>query len=333
LIELLVVIAIIGTLVALLLPAVQRTRDASLRVKCANNLKQMGLALHQYNDTEGSFPPGVDTRFQVRWHWSWMARSLPFLEQGNLYKQALDWASNTSVPVVFPLPPPAGGPGYAAWSPWGGEVFGLPQIPENPAIKVVIPTFVCPSDSGPHVAQMPLPYASPLVQAYTDYQGVSGTSYLSQDGILACVRAIRWQDITDGTSNTLLAGERANYKQMTFGAWFSGCGQFDASLPPGDQQRGSADVVLGTREINSQQNDPVVNLCPRGPYHFQGPNQIRDATGAVQSACDQFHFWSWHIGGANFVAADGSVHFLPYQTDEIMQALGTRQGGDFGMIP
>src|SRR5262249_39475783 len=91
LVELLGVIAIIGVLVGLLLPAVQKTRDAAGRIKCANNLRQIGLALHNYNDTMGQFPPGVGNPGQTPWgtgqnngahaFWSWLAELLPFVEQ------------------------------------------------------------------------------------------------------------------------------------------------------------------------------------------------------------------------------------------------------------
>jgi prepilin-type processing-associated H-X9-DG protein len=182
---------------------------------------------------------------------------------------------------------------------------------------------------------MTTPYTgAPLLQAMTDYLGNTGTDYLAQDGTLACNKPIRFADITDGSSNTLLAGERSHSKKLTFGAWFAGCGQYDSGLPHGDRQRGSADVVLGTREINSQQNDDAdLNLCPRGPYHFQPPGQVRDLTGALQPECDQFHFWSYHPGGANFLLADGSVHFLGYAADTVLPALGTREGGETVSLP
>src|SRR5258708_30083836 len=99
LIERLVVIAIIGVLMALLLPAVQKVREAANRIKCANNLKQQGLALHQYHDVNHALPPGLDNRFQIFWHWSWMARILPYVEQDNLYQEAFAFASIKSTPV------------------------------------------------------------------------------------------------------------------------------------------------------------------------------------------------------------------------------------------
>src|SRR5437899_3410377 len=103
LVELLVVLAIIGVLIGLLLPAVQKIRDAAGRIKCANNLRQIGLALHNYNDTLGQFPPGLQG-FQSPWErkrtpyygthflWSWLAELLPFVEQDNLYQQADAWS-------------------------------------------------------------------------------------------------------------------------------------------------------------------------------------------------------------------------------------------------
>jgi prepilin-type N-terminal cleavage/methylation domain-containing protein/prepilin-type processing-associated H-X9-DG protein len=334
LIELLVVIAIIAVLIGLLLPAVQRVREAAARIKCANNLKQMGLALHQYHDVEGAFPSGVNTNFSVHWHWSWMAKILPYLEQDNLYKAADSWAHNTSIPVTWFTPPPSGTPGYAHWSPWGGWVFGLTQPDQNPYIATVVPMFVCPSEPYARTMTLVTPTGKQLVQAMTDYQGVSGTNYLTTDGMLGSNRTVRFLDVTDGTSNTLLVGERASSRSLNYGTYFSGCGQVDPRYPPGDDQRGSADVVLGVREYNTQANDiPSIDRCPRGPYHFQPGGQIKDSTGVVNEDCDQFHYWSRHMGGANFLYVDGSVHFLTYDADLVMEAMGTRANGEVVSVP
>ena len=334
LIELLTVIAIVAILMGLLLPAVQKAREAANRIKCANNLKQIGLALHLYHDVEKTFPAGSNNQFSRNWHWSWLAKILPYIEQENLYRQALEFTDNVSNPVVWPFPLPYGTPGYASWSPWGGYPWGLPQLPQNPAIAAIIPIYVCPSEIYPMQSQIFGLEDSPLIQGFTDYQGISGLNYTTNDGTLASNRAIRIADIVDGTSNTLLVGERANSKQLHYGAWFSGCGQYGYGLPPGDEQRGSADVVLGVREINSQHNGyPNLDICPPGPYHFVPPNSIKDSTGTVNEECDQFHYWSWHPGGANFVYADGSVHFMTYDFDNIMPAMATRAGGEVFDLP
>jgi prepilin-type N-terminal cleavage/methylation domain-containing protein/prepilin-type processing-associated H-X9-DG protein len=335
LVELLVVIAIITLLIGLLLPAVQRVREAANRVQCANNLKQQGLALHHYHDVHKMFPEGSNNRFTLYWHWSWLAKILPYMEQENLYRQADVWAHNTTYAVNWYLPRPAGTPGYANWSPWGGYPFGLEaQVGQSPALAVVVKQYLCPSDVSPSVMALQLSSNLTLYQSLTDYQGVSGLNYLTNDGCLASNTSVRLTDIRDGTSNTLLAGERSNIKTPHYGAYFAGCGQFGYGLPEGDEQRGSADVVLGVRELNTRYNGfPDVDVCPPGPYHFQPPNQIRDDTGNINPQCDAFHYWSYHPGGANFLYADGSVHFLAYSADRVIDAMGTRWGGEVFELP
>ena len=178
----------------------------------------------------------------------------------------------------------------------------------------------------------------PMTMAYTNYLGVNGTNYLRQDGMFTSNKQVRHSAIKDGSSNTLLVGERGASPSMDYGSWMAGCGQLDTSLPPPDDMRGSADVVLGTREINTRQSGHRIldQICPGGPenpYQFQRRGLIRGSDGQVHEECDQFHFWSHHIGGANFAFADGSVRFLAYETNDIFPALGTRDGREVVNLP
>jgi prepilin-type N-terminal cleavage/methylation domain-containing protein len=149
LIELLVVIAILGILIALLLPAVQKVRDTANRVKCANNLHQMGLALHQYHDVNQAFPSGLvmDKAGNVapppygHWYWSWMALLLPYCEQDNLYREADAWDAR------------------GGWyrNPWGSFWNGWQDALPNPAVSTLVPMWTCPSDGRTLVVARDVP--------------------------------------------------------------------------------------------------------------------------------------------------------------------------------
>ena len=187
LVELLVVIAIIGILVALLLPAVQAAREAARRMACGNNLKQLGLALHNYHDTYKTFPPetiwhgnAVGNLTATPRHYTWIALTLPYIEQGPLHS-----AINFSVP-------------------------GLNQMINGKALQSYqIPTLLCPSS--------PRPDALPHGFAFTSYAGASGWHgyrYKNFDpnaaGIFSLYDGTNIRDITDGTSNTIMVGEVTN---------------------------------------------------------------------------------------------------------------------------
>jgi prepilin-type processing-associated H-X9-DG protein len=120
-------------------------------------------------------------------------------------------------------------------------------------------------------------------------------------------------DITDGTSNTLLIGERPPSADLRFGWWYAGWGQ---------DKDGECDGVLGAR---TEPRPGLFTNCDGTPERFQ--------PGRFENQCDMFHFWSPHAGGANFTFADGSVRFLSYSADDILPALATRAGGEAVAVP
>ncbi len=338
LIELLVVIAIIGILIALLLPAVQKVRAAAARTQCANNLKQMGLALHGYHDVNGCFPPALDNNpgdfpYLPKKYWmvGWMTRLLTFLEQDNLW-QMTDAVENSTTD----------------YNPW--------YNPRFIALGIEQKVFVCPADNRQYVPVR----TDGLTIAFTGYMGVSGVchrgghlsgSYATPNdqidpttglhtginGILipvqnltgVCPPGVRMNQVTDGLSNTLAIGERPPSKDFEFGWWFAGYGL------SGD---GDCDVVLGISETldfnRFSYRDPSGQTCRAGSNDPNNPAAYQLGPGDLNNQCDQFHYWSLHEGGANFCLGDGSVRFLPYSTSPIIQrAMATRAGGEAVQSP
>ena len=214
LIELLVVIGIVSILLGLLLSAVQQARAAGARLKCENNLKQIGLAFQMYHDTYGSLPPGHRSWTAAQtMPWSgWPLSLLPYLEQAALFANAQAAYRLTRDPFLNP--------------PHTGLATG-------------VSIYFCPSD--PNTATAQRGQRTGVVAAFTDYLGVSGTNYSTKDGVLFPDSQIRFADITDGTSNTLLAGERPPSSDFDFGWWYAGFGQ---------QYTGSVDMILGVQEVN-----------------------------------------------------------------------------------
>jgi prepilin-type N-terminal cleavage/methylation domain-containing protein len=186
LVELLVVIAIIGVLVALLLPAIQAARESARRMSCASNLRQIGLAMHNYHDQYQAFPIGVSNDIPGAGNgsdgnWTWPARILPFIEQAALYAQVNVGISNAPLPTA-----------------------GTPQAQ---ALLTPINIYMCPSDPGDPkqynrflrgYAKLNYPASKPMVM-WRDWESDSG--YRN--------RSTRMVDVTDGTSSTFLCGERA----------------------------------------------------------------------------------------------------------------------------
>jgi prepilin-type N-terminal cleavage/methylation domain-containing protein/prepilin-type processing-associated H-X9-DG protein len=297
LIELLVVITIIAVLIGLLIPAVQKVRESASRMSCQNNLKQIGLALHNYHDAKKVFPSGYrasgpyrDGATDTAPGWGWAAFILPYIEQDNLYRQL-----NLNQPV-----------------------------PNSPAIQNVVQVYLCPSDLTPQGA-FPIPdgfgtticlaapssYAACVGGDESDTMGPSGL------GIMYRNSQTRMPDITDGTSSTILIGERA---------WSNANGIWAGAINNGVCKRGQSNPCPGTGAASY----PAATLV-QAHSHFNNTNT--DTDGGLDD------FSSQHSGGSNFVFADGSVHFirsvpsdLPnggYTSDSlILQALGTRANGE-----
>jgi prepilin-type processing-associated H-X9-DG protein len=261
-------------------------------MQCQNNLKQLGLALHMAHDAGGGMPPGLSTAPGDPYpKLSWMGRLLPYLDQGPLWDQTA--ADFRRVPNPFHRDPP------------------------HAARDVVFPLVGCPSDWRVRTAwDLALPGEPPRRVALTSYLGCLGTDRRRQDGLLYLNSRVRLEHVTDGTSSTLLVGERPPSPELIYGWWYAG---------EGVGNTGVFDVVLGVREFNARNPYPQYAHCGRGPFPFR--------PGRTDDFCSVFQFWSLHPGGANFLFADGSVRFLPYSADPVLPALATRAGGETVTVP
>jgi prepilin-type N-terminal cleavage/methylation domain-containing protein len=288
LIELLVVIAIIAILIGLLLPAVQKVREAAARAKCQNNLKQLGIAVHTYHDqfnrTPYNFDPNTYGYDDNSRSWSWMTQILPMIEQGNLYNTAV---SNGS--LATPLST-------------GTLIAGFPAAP-NPTFNQLqsvhstkINTYLCPSDpSGGQTSTNRANGSTAAGAGVTNYKGVSGSNWAwgsftnvgpsgningldAGDGMFYrsdIRRPLTLIGIIDGTSNTLMVGEDLPDRN-THCSWTR------------------ANYSVGTCSI------PLNNGLNTGQPGFNNPNDWPNL----------YSFRSQHSGGANFAIADGGVRFV-----------------------
>src|SRR5581483_8423795 len=276
--------------IGLLLAAVQQVRAAAARLDCQNRVRQLALALHHYHDTRNGLPPGHRSPAHPdRMPYSgWTVSLLPYLEQPTLAAQA----QTAYRADLYPF-----------------------HNPPHTGLSTVVPAFICPMD--PRISTAQTSQRTNTVAAFTSYLGVAGLDAAkTRDGILFQDSVTRLADVTDGTSNTLLLGERPPSADYQFGWWYAGAGQ---------QFTGSADLVLGVREPNLLLVT-VGSPCGPGRYPFAAATSLNDP-------CGMFHFWSPHSGGANFAFADGSVRFLSYSADSIMPALATRAGGEAVSLP
>jgi len=286
LVEVLVAIAIVAVLSGLLLPAVQQARAAAATSACKNNLRQIALGATHYDATVGALPSGVNLISPGALYpgLGWLALLLPYVEQAPLWETAV-----------------------AAYAFQGKSPN--PLLPPHVGIQTPLSLYACPAD--PRQATAHSTNGGYRV-AVAGYLGVAGQNLTTADGTLYYNSHIRLRDITDGTSNTLLAGERPPSPDYWYGWWYAA-----GSI-------GTVDTIVGVRGL-SDNSDPGAANCPAGPYHF--------VSGQIDNVCDAFHFWSVHIGGAHFALADGSVRFLTYSVDPIMPALASRAGGEVVSLP
>lgn len=306
LIELLVVIAIIAILIALLLPAVQQAREAARRSTCKNNLKQLGIAMHNYHDTHRTLPPGglgstiwsqPNYSGYTDYHDSvaragWMQMILPFIDQAPLYNQFTPYMNGTE-PYANPM----------NW----------------PEADTLIPTLLCPSDPGSGKNQMwrgTGPSLEPVCFGnYVACQGsTSNDTGRNLNGLFYQMSAIRMRDITDGTSNTFLTSEirlvpegsgtpvdtTSDWRGLYYNLFGATC-WFSTEFPP-----------------NTTQSD-IVRRCIDTP---QMPC-IQDGGGS-----QRIFARSQHTGGVHVGLADGSVRFISENIDgQLYGYLGSRADG------
>ena len=300
LIELLVVIAIIAILIGLLLPAVQKVREAAARMKCQNNLKQIGLAMHNYESAYQRFPAGYmaggaysDGATDTAPGWGWSALLLPHLEQDNLYR-----AIDLTLPVQ--------------------------HVRNAPAVRQVVKGYLCPSDLAPDAAfAVPDGFGGTTVTAGpSSYAACIGGDETGPDdptgaGVFYRNSRTRAGDVTDGLSNTIFVGERA---------WANAKGVW-AGAPAGTVcARGPTNPCPGSPSGSAPA--PTLVLA-----HSHLNNALTDTDGGLDD------FSSRHTGGSNFLFGDGSVRFVrsvpgdnadgSFTRDSIaFQAMGTRAGGE-----
>jgi prepilin-type N-terminal cleavage/methylation domain-containing protein/prepilin-type processing-associated H-X9-DG protein len=287
LLELLVVIAIIGILTALIVPAVQQARDAAARASCQNNLRQLGLALHNHHDVYRKFPQAYNEYWNLcepndeppgkpdfRPRKSWAALILPFVEQQALQAQGTKNYRKAAI-ATFLCPNTAVNVSLGGNFKHLGDEFGLTSYLAVEGTKY---------EKGPSNTFLNIAFAGP------------------KDGVLHRSGDIRVTDIFDGSSNTVMVGERppSPAPALDWGWWVWSA--YDTALAVTDHRI----MPYGA---------PCAKPATYGP-------------GSPSDPCSTHHFWSTHRSGANWLFADSSVRFLAYSAKEMMPALASRDGGE-----
>ena len=320
LIELLVVIAIIAILIALLLPAVQQAREAARRTQCKNNVKQLGLALHNYHDNFLVFPPGVVsslTAGATYQGWGWNCLILPYMDQAPLYN-TINFSGSLQATAV------ANGPAT--------QVIGALRCPSDVGSNVLAYFDIVPTVGGTAAVSQNLVARSnyPGVVGYSGTQaapvGLNGTTLPTAQayrGIFGLNSRIGIRDMTDGTSNAIVVGERYTpnaggqataLQPVGHVAWIGAGGALSDNAA-------AAHVLGDTAVAVTVQNNATAPFTPAG-YRINGNN------GSVAPRGQTSGFGSMHTGGCHFLMGDGTVRFLSENLDSgLYRNLGTINDG------
>jgi prepilin-type N-terminal cleavage/methylation domain-containing protein/prepilin-type processing-associated H-X9-DG protein len=308
LIELLVVIAIVGLLIALLLPAVQAAREAARWMQCQNNVKQIGLALHGYHGVWQAFPPAYLaqrlTGLELGPGWGWGTLILPYSEQRPLYDAANFDLGFGEVQVNRPDFP--------------GGLFA-----NNTVRRISISTFLCPSAGGgerpidlgynsAYIAESPGLYIASAGWMDSSRSPIQGTGVLYPNSRVAI------GDINDGTSATLMIGERS--RNLADAAWPGAFGSHSEPGPLCTKRGWPVESCVGLMFLLMGRTGPSSDIISGNIPGRSTPN----APGAGADG-----FWSRHPGGCHFLLCDGSARFLKETVDaQVFRALASRAGGE-----